>query len=129
MENKKRNGKRYRRGKRRKKRSSLPIFVIVAVLMIVIVVIIAFNSVKNSEDKKKEAATVQVLEPRSVDASVLQNLIDSAENIETEGYAEESVNAFTTALEDAKALLKTDYDKPQLSEACKILVDAIQNLK
>ena len=135
MKNRKNKVKKYYRGKRKQNgKKYIGAFTILAIFLAVIVGIIIFKTLENketsSDNKEKETSSENIEEivAKPVDETVLQNLVTNAETIQTEGYTEESVAVFNTALEEAKNLLQGNYEQVQAEAACKKLVDAVQQL-
>lgn len=136
MANTKNRTKRYHRGKRNKKQY-LPILILVLVVLAIIgISAMLFKTSKDDNEKteieKAKDVTIEYAEKvvaQPVDDTILEDLITNAETIETKGYTKESAEVFNTALKEAKAILKKEYDQTQVNTACKKLLDAIQQLQ
>lgn len=120
------------------------VLVVLAVIVLAAICVVIFkpfgNKEKASDNKKTEVS--QEVEDNSiakeeekaevvakpVDKTVLENLVNNAESIDTTSYTQDSVAVFNTALEEAKGVLQTDGEQTQIEGACKKLVDAIQDL-
>lgn len=126
-----------------KKKISI-VLVVLAVIVLAAICVVIFkpfgNKEKAAENKKTEVSQEvednstekeekkEKVEAKPVDKTVLENLVNNAESIDTTSYTQDSVVAFQTALEEAKGVLQTDGEQTQIEGACKNLVDAIQGL-
>lgn len=125
----------YQKKKNSNKRKKIKIIVGIILLVLIVASIFIFKSCSNKEkqvdSKKNETLNTENIEikAKAVDETVLKDLIENAKKIQTETYTKESVDAFNTALEEAKSLLKGKFEQSQVEDACKKLVDSIQNLQ
>lgn len=125
----------YQKKKNADKRKKAGIIIGIVFLLCIIASIFIFKSCsdrgKQVDDSQKKAIKTSNLEikAKAVDEIVLKDLIENAKKIQTETYTKESVDAFNTALEEAKSLLEGKFEQSQVEDACKKLVDSIQNLQ
>lgn len=126
-----------------KKKISI-VLVVLAVIVLTAICVVIFKPFGNKEkvaDNKKTEVSQEVednstekevkkekVEAKPVDKTVLENLVNNAESIDTTNYTQDSVAAFNTALEEARSVLQTGGEQIQIEGACKKLVDAIQSL-
>lgn len=126
-----------------KKKISI-VLVVLAVIVLTAICVVIFKPFGNKEkaaDNKKTEVSQEVednstekeekkekVEAKPVDKTVLENLVNNAESIDTTNYTQDSVAAFNTALEEARSVLQTGGEQNQIEGACKKLVDAIQSL-
>lgn len=126
-----------------KKKISI-VLVVLAVIVLTAICVVIFKPFGNKEkvaDNKKTEVSQEVednstekevkkekVEAKPVDKTVLENLVNNAESIDTTNYTQDSVAAFNTALEEARSVLQTGGEQTQIEGACKKLVDAIQSL-
>lgn len=125
----------YQKKKNSNKRKKIKIIVGIILLVLIVASIFIFKSCSNKEkqvdSKKNETLNTENIEikAKAVDETVLKDLIENAKKIQTETYTKESVDTFNTALEEAKSLLQGKFEQSQVEDACKKLVDSIQNLQ
>ena len=89
----------------------------------------ASDTMQGEMDEAADALLDAILAQRyKADKSILEDLIGKAESIDLTGYTAESVAAFRTALDQAKAVLAQESNQAAVEAAVTALNDAMANL-